>query len=119
MTLDMVTVDSNTASGPLATHGGGGIFNNGGTLMVNNSTISNNVSQGEFSSGGGIHVKAGSATVMLSTISGNLSTNAGGLFNMSITTINATTIANNTALTSGGGVVNSTGTTSIKNNDHC
>ena len=56
-------VDSNTASGPDVLHGGGGIFNNGGTLVVNNSTISNNISDGALGNGGGVHVKTGNATL--------------------------------------------------------
>ncbi|HEY0091328.1 MAG TPA: choice-of-anchor Q domain-containing protein, partial [Flavobacterium sp.] len=116
MTLDMVTVDSNSASGPEVTHGGGGIFNNGGTLMINNSTIANNNSDGALGNGGGIHIKSGDATIMTSTISTNWSTNGGGgIYNNAALTVNASTITNNSGAIYGGGIANNGATATIKN----
>ncbi|HRF82259.1 MAG TPA: hypothetical protein PL070_19465, partial [Flavobacteriales bacterium] len=47
MTVDGVVVDGNVAHGPAAHDGGGGLFNNGGTLIVQNGTmITNNVADG-------------------------------------------------------------------------
>lgn len=117
MTVTNLTVDSNTASGPDVLHGGGGIFNNGGTLVVNNSTISNNISDGALGNGGGVHIKTGNATFLLTTISGNTtSNNGGGVYNNDTFSINASTVANNTATANGGGIANnSTTTATLKN----
>ena len=55
MTIDGATIDGNTASGDAADNGGGGIFNNGGTVtFMNVVEITNNVSEGVLGSGGGI-----------------------------------------------------------------
>jgi len=88
-------------------HGGGGIFNNGGDLVVNNSTISNNVADGTLGNGGGLHVKTGTATVLLSTFSANSTlNNGGGLYNNATLSVNASTVANNEATVNGGGIAN-------------
>ncbi len=99
MTVTNLTVDGNSAHGPAANHGGGGIFNNGGDLFVNSSTVSNNDVDGALGNGGGIHVKTGTATIVTSTISGNSSANnAGGIYSDAPLTVNASTIAFNTAV---------------------
>ena len=80
---------------------GGGIFNDGGTLTVTNSTISGN----RASFGGGIsHGVGGTATVTNSTISGNSADFGGGirsLFGTLITVANST-ISGNSASFGGG-----------------
>ena len=108
MTLNEVTISSNNANGQDAIHGGGGIFNNGGNLIVNASTISNNASDGGgLGNGGGIHIKAGTVEINVSTISGNISVNdGGGIYNNASLSINASTIANNFADQFGGGLAN-------------
>jgi len=110
-------IDGNSASGPDVLHGGGGIFNNGGDLSVNNSTISNNIADGTLANGGGLHVKAGTATLLLTTVSGNTSANqGGGLYNNAGLTVNAATVVENTATVSGGGIGNNSATAvSLKN----
>lgn len=117
MSVTNLTVDNNTASGPDAAHGGGGIFNNGGTLNLNNSTLSNNISDGALGNGGGLHVKTGTVNVMLTTFSGNTSANhGGGIYNNDMLFLNAVTIANNSAVSNGGGIANnSTASPSLKN----
>ncbi|NDI98071.1 T9SS type A sorting domain-containing protein [Flavobacterium sp. LaA7.5] len=108
MTVNNVTLDSNTAAGGASDDGGGAIFNNGGTLNVNGSTLSNNAATGLLGRGGGIHVNAGTANVMLTTISGNTAlTNGGGIFNNAELNVNANTITLNSATISGGGISNS------------
>ena len=54
LSLDSVTVSSNTATGNVVTEGGGGIFNDGGSLTISDSIISGNTASGVAGSGGGI-----------------------------------------------------------------
>jgi hypothetical protein len=120
MTLNEVTISSNNANGQDAIHGGGGIFNNGGDLIINASTISSNASDGGgLGNGGGIHIKAGTVQINVSTISGNISVNdGGGIYNNASLSINASTIVNNFADQFGGGIANGPGagvSTSITN----
>ncbi|RYF89378.1 MAG: T9SS type A sorting domain-containing protein, partial [Chitinophagaceae bacterium] len=120
MTVTRTTIDGNLATGPDATHGGGGIFNNGGTLMINQSTVSNNQSTGAAANGGGLHVKTGTAMIMTSTFSGNASANhGGGIYanNNDVVLLNAVTVAMNMAMVNGGGFYNNNSmiATDIKN----
>ncbi len=80
MTIIGTTISGNTASGNAADNGGGGIYNfNGGTLMIDDATISDNVADGTLGSGGGILNDVGSQlTVRTSIISGNTAVRAGG-----------------------------------------
>jgi hypothetical protein len=91
---------------------GGGVSNfNGGTLTINNSTISGNSANGGF--GGGI-ANTGTLTLNNSTISGNsASTGQGsGIFNTGTLTITNSTIAGNAAAGGvGGGIMNTGGGT--------
>ena len=57
----------------------GGIFNNGGSLTVSSTTISNNIADGTSGSGGGIfNLTPGTLSVDGITISGNTANRAGG-----------------------------------------
>ena len=135
---EFLTLTSSTVSGNTASLGSG-IYNNGGTLNLINSTISNNIealagggiysdygvlnltnstvnnNSATFSAGGILIGANGTATLTNSTISGN-STDfiAGGIYNGGFTTIiNSTigTISNyNTAGGNGGGIYNNSGT---------
>jgi hypothetical protein len=116
-----LTVTNSTISGNTATAsyvGGGGIYNNG-TLTVTNCTIYGNTAA---SSGGGIY-NTGTLTVTNSTISGNTATatatasyvGGGGIYNNGTLTVTNCTIYGNTAATSGGGIVNSSGTLKLYN----
>ncbi len=79
LTVDNVTIEENIASGDDADQGGGGLFSDGGDLIVRNSTISNNSANGISGSGGGILIVPGSAlTVTDSTITDNTAMRAGG-----------------------------------------
>jgi hypothetical protein len=96
-----------TISGLTVSNGDGGIFNNGGTLNLNNSTISGNSAS---SSGGGIF-NIGTLNLNNSTISGNsASSSGGGIFNIgggggaATLTINNSTISGNSSDGSGGGI---------------
>ena len=117
MSINNVSIDNNMASGNGVAFGGGGVFVNGGMFTAMNSTISNNTSSGAAGNGGGVHVKAGSSAMLkTTTISGNTSAAlGGGVYNNGYLTINASTIANNTAV-DGGGIANVSDTTAtIKN----
>ncbi len=80
MTIAGTTISNNTAAGAGADQGGGGIYNlNGGTLAIENATISQNQATGTLGSGGGILNDVGSQlSVSNSTISGNTAIRAGG-----------------------------------------
>jgi hypothetical protein len=84
-------------------HGqGGGIYDNGGSLTLSNSMVSNNFSDGN---GGGIETEDGSMlTVAGSTFSGNsTSGNGGGIFNLAMVAIENSTFVNNSAGSGAGG----------------
>ena len=77
-------IDSN-ASGSFADEfrpenegGGGGIYNDGGTLRINAITVSNNLANNEFSAGGGIFSNGGDVLVNNSIVSSNTATSEGG-----------------------------------------
>ncbi|MTJ37239.1 Calx-beta domain-containing protein, partial [Dolichospermum sp. UHCC 0260] len=91
---------------------GSGITNYG-TLLLKDSTISNNKAA-RF--GGGIYNNdTATATIINTTISGNTADqNAGGIFNFGMATITNTTISGNTADKAGGGIYNF-GTATITN----
>jgi CSLREA domain-containing protein len=79
----------------------GGAIRNEGTATVNNSTISDNVSV----DGAGIYNNSGTLEVNNSTISGNsasLSGTGGGIYNGRTATLKNTIVANNTARFNGG-----------------
>ncbi|MBD1211994.1 MAG: hypothetical protein H9534_04400 [Dolichospermum circinale Clear-D4] len=90
---------------------GGGIINNG-TLLLKDSTISNNSAAG---SGGGIFNDSGTVTITNTTISNNSAEKSGGgisngdgtySYTAGTITINNTTISGNSARENGGGIFN-------------
>ncbi len=91
-----LTVNSTTITGNSAI-GGAGIFNEGGTLTINSSTIANNTGVGLYNAGVTV-------TVNNCTISGN---SAGGIGNVDgmLTVLNST-ITGNSAAARGGGIRN-------------
>ena len=101
LTLTCCTVAGNQAVQG-ADAGGGGIENYAGTLLINRSTLSSNVTS---LAGGGIE-NAGTLTVNECTLTGNASDNAGGgLYSgNNAATLNQSTLAGNVAGQAGGGV---------------
>ncbi|MGH8103834.1 MAG: choice-of-anchor Q domain-containing protein, partial [bacterium] len=102
-----ISIANSTISGNRSVGGGGGgIYNGGGNLTITNTTISGNSANGP---GGGILTR-GPTTILNSTISGNSSTGAGSFIGGGIyviggtTTVVHSTIANNAAVVSGGGI---------------
>jgi hypothetical protein len=116
-----------TISGLTITNGngdlGGGIWNQGGTLTIANSTLSGNSCTTVGGSGGGIcNTGFGGSSVTLtiinSTLSGNSATsNGGGIYNAgTLTIINSTLSANSASATYGnGGGILTFGTLTITN----
>ena len=78
LTLDGTTVELNTASGDDADDGGGGIYNDGGTLTVDGGSVSSNLAGGASGSGGGIFSSGGTVTVTDALVSTNEANRAGG-----------------------------------------
>lgn len=80
MVLTDVNISENTASGPAADDGGGGVFNNGGELRIFAGTnITGNVADGASGSGGGVfNAVGGTLRVVEANISGNTANRAGG-----------------------------------------
>ena len=89
---------------------GSGLFNAGGTVTINRSTIMNNTAN--LSDGGGIFSSGGQVTINTSTISGNSAAGNGGGVAGSQVIINNSTIVDNDA-SSGGGI--GPGTVTIQN----
>jgi CSLREA domain-containing protein len=93
--------------------GGGGIANVGGTVLIENSTISGNSAYG----GGGIRSSGGTVAILNSTISGNTANIAGGGIGTTLATMTIvnSTISGNVGLTGGGGINTNTATVNIFN----
>lgn len=110
LTLDGVTITGGNGTGTtyaLYDGDGGGIYNKSGTLILMNSTVSNNNT--EFS-GGGIYNynwSRGTLTLINSTVSGNSAIFGGGIYNnYGIATLLNSTLSGNTGLSNGGGFYN-------------
>lgn len=99
LTLDRVHITANTALN------GGGMFYNGGTHQISNSTVSSNIAVLDC---GGFRNFGGTLTVANSTISGNSTTatdagaSGGGICSEGTTTLQSVTITGNTAGVGGG-----------------
>ncbi|MEZ6041529.1 MAG: hypothetical protein R3C20_13570 [Planctomycetaceae bacterium] len=78
LVLDSVTITGNSAIGPIGSDGGGGVYNDGGTLTISNSVVSDNLATGVSGSGGGLFSAGGSAIIMNSIFQGNSANRAGG-----------------------------------------
>jgi hypothetical protein len=138
----ILTIQNSTLGGNSSGVGdggqGGAIFNNGGSLIVTNSSILGNVADAgagianinggiititnsSFGSnaagvvGGGLSNTTGTITVIGSSFGSNSAgTSGGGIYNSGIITTTSSTFGSNAAGTSGGGIYNS-GTITISN----
>ncbi|MBS1794665.1 MAG: CSLREA domain-containing protein [Acidobacteria bacterium] len=132
LTIYGLTVKNGRVAGQAPSTGnlGGGIFNNGGTVMIASCTILNNstADNADKSAGGGIYNTAGNVTLVNSTVTGNTTTcsscpagraGGGGVFQYigGATTIRNSTISGNTAFGNAnnfsGGVYNTGGSISL------
>ncbi|SMP69664.1 Dockerin type I repeat-containing protein [Neorhodopirellula lusitana] len=106
------TVDNNTAASE-----GGGLWNGGGTMTVDGTSISGNVASGDDADngGGGIFNNGGELIVVSAIITGNVadgtSGSGGGSLNLGTASFVNTTISGNTANRAGGGVEVTSGST--------
>ncbi|QDU65876.1 CSLREA domain-containing protein [Engelhardtia mirabilis] len=78
MTVRHSVVMNNSASGDASDQGGGGLFNDGGELRVENCTVSGNAADGAAGSGGGLLNFGGLVTVVGTRMEGNEAQRAGG-----------------------------------------
>jgi hypothetical protein len=102
-----ITIDNSTVSANSATDDGGGILNRAGLIIQNGTTIEGAGSAGNTSAsdGGGIYNETGTTTIDDSTVRDNTAASyGGGIFNQaSLSVINGSTLSGNTAQTWDGG----------------
>ena len=79
---------------------GGGILNNGATLTLRNSTVSDNTTH--TNAGGGIYNITGTTALIGSTVKGNNATNGGGIYNAGTLTLANSTVSLNVGVNGGG-----------------
>ena len=109
MTVAGTTLTGNIANGVDPDNGGGALFNDGGSLTVNTSTVSDNSAVQGSGSGGGVFNNAGTLTVRNSTFGQNSAARAGGAVE---------TAGGNVADAgsgSGGGILSEHGATTVTN----
>ena len=106
--LDNTAVTNNFTTGNEA--GGGAIYTNG-PVLIENSTISGNRTEGDNSRGGGLNHFGGESVINNSTISGNTTqgtdSDGGGIYSISTLTLTNSTISGNQAYggdSDGGGI---------------
>ncbi len=114
-------ISANTALGDGTEQGGGGIFNDGGAVIITGATIQNNVSTAEaVGNGGGGIFNDGSLTISGTTISGNTANanqdttglgNGGGILNSDggVLVMTGGSLSGNLAARAGGGIENAGG----------
>ncbi len=109
--LEGLTIENGKGSNGSFSDSGGGIYNNGGTLTVSDSTLDHN-SASAF--GGGILNASGTVTVSDSTLVDNSAFTGGGIYNAGGTlTVSDSTLAYNSASFYGGGILNASGTVTV------
>ena len=113
-------IANNTAMGDGTDQGGGGVFNDGGTVTITTASIVNNLSTATaVGNGGGGLFNSGTLTLMSSEVRGNTAlqgtANGGGILNSAtgLLTVNGGTIAGNRTARAGGGVENNGGTVDL------
>ncbi|HJT59856.1 MAG TPA: choice-of-anchor Q domain-containing protein [Ktedonobacteraceae bacterium] len=90
--LKTLTIANGSAPGS-----GGAIFNDGGTLSISNSTLSNNSASGQFGEGGGIYNQASTMSISTSTIATNSASSfGGGIYNYGTLSSEGSIVAENT-----------------------
>ena len=109
MTIENVSIMNNTVTNDSPAEGqllaGGGVYNNGGTLTINSSTIDSNSVVGDGAGGGLVNSGVtGVLSVFTSTIARNSAATGGGIANVATTNVQNSTITDNTATVAGGGV---------------
>ncbi|MCP4141119.1 MAG: sortase [Chloroflexi bacterium] len=114
-----MTIDASTVSANFATSHGGGIWTLQNLDIKNGSLIGGTGAANTATNGGGIYNEGGTLTIDASTISNNKATEDGaGIYNDNddgTLTIDASTISNNKATEDGAGIYNEDGTVNIQN----
>lgn len=97
MMVSRSVISGNSADGTKADGGGGGLFNNGGTMTVDRSEVRDNRADVGSGSGGGILNLGGELTVEDTVVDGNSAARAGGGIeaNLGTTTLGRTTLSDN------------------------
>ncbi len=97
---------------------GGGIYNQGGTVTLNASTVSGNTNTASpipYYGGGVFNDTGGTVTLNDSVVSGNSAQFGGGIYNRGTVTLNDSAVSDNTATfhsySCGGGIYNSSDST--------
>lgn len=90
--VDNSRISLNTVAGNDADQGGGGLFNDGGTLDITSSDITDNQATGTAGSGGGILNNAGALSVEDSTVKRNTAVRAGGGIETNIGTVDLSNV---------------------------
>ena len=110
-TTGTTTLTNVTVSGNSASDGGGGVYNHGGTVTIDNGTISGN--SDDF--GGGVYNHEGTVTIDNGTISGNsASSDGGGLYTYDgVARVDNCHFTGNTAGVTGGAISIAFGQVSI------
>jgi filamentous hemagglutinin family protein len=112
VTLSHLTVQNGSAAGV-----GGGLYNNQGTLSLQNVTVENNRTT-SGNDGGGIRNNNGTLTISASIIKNNTAAGRGGAIRNSsgtVTISNGSVLDNNRAGVGGGGIFSNPGTLTISN----
>ena len=96
---------------------GGGLYNEGGNVLLQDVVVSGNVATGvDYSNGGGIANDAGRLILDQTTVTGNsAATDGGGIysFNGDLQVLNGSSVESNTATRSGGGLAAEGGTVTV------
>lgn len=85
-------IAENSASGNEATQGGGGLWNDGGTLILTETLVLSNTASGTAGSGGGILNLDGILNIGNSTLTGNSAMRAGGGIESNVGTVMLDTV---------------------------
>ncbi len=103
-------IAGNRAGGNLNTQGGGGVFNNGGSLILSDVFVFNNATTGVSGGGGAVATRGGIVSIDYSLIAGNFSAggsgSGGGILALDTAqvTVVDTEISGNVASRAGGGI---------------
>jgi hypothetical protein len=111
-----LTLDSSSVTGNTTNTYGGGIYNDFGTVALNDgSSITDNTARGHF--GGGVFNYGGTLTLDSSSITGDTAgSDGGGVFNTGLVALkDGSTMTGDTAGSNGGGIYNDTGSVTLDN----
>jgi hypothetical protein len=114
VTLNTLTITDGLGSGG-PNGDGGGIYNDGGTVALNNTTVSGNFAGFHLGAGGGIESTGGTVTLNgTSSVTGNFAVAGGGIRLVGATLVldgSNNSISNNTVDDFGGGILSDTAST--------